>query len=153
MGERINLPDGGWVQLRDTPTWGGRLLMQAAYPPIVPMLAKLPKNVAAGTPREQLPGVTFKEMLAFADFQKTLVVAYVDSWSLPIPTPRCVEDCDELNPDVGDAIAVAAAPAGLRDVFGIKVSVDDAKTDGSPTEPSETSNGSSEGMMVQPQAG
>lgn len=144
MGTKVDLPNGGWAEIKDPEelTNRDRKLLRRY---VLGMRATREKLLAAGitpgvTPadlspeeEERLEGLLDADELdAISNVQGAFIVAYTASWSLDGPLPT-MDTVDDLPGPVFDKLADATADLGDG---SLEVSPDQALDADSPTGPS-----------------
>ena len=145
MATKIDLPGGGWAEIKDPSDLTNRdrkLLRRHVYAARDIMATKMAKvGIKPGTARKDIPAeaqAKLDELLTTDDLdlineaQAAFIVAYTASWSLDRPLPT-METVDDLPGQVFDAIAEATVDLGDG---SLDTGVDGAVDPASPTGPS-----------------
>ncbi len=153
MTRRVNLPGGGWADIKDPTelTNRDRKLLRRGVMPAMTVRTKLldqvqasdieavqadPANIPADVAERLGGAMTGDDMDAMSDAQAACIVAYTAAWSLDGTTAGpalTVDTVDDLPAPIFDLLAEQTA--GLGDGTPT-VSIDGAGDDSSPTVPS-----------------
>ena len=135
----IQLPGGHSAELRDKVTIRGRELVQLESADVMRLLTERWPNLKPEDFETVNPLEGGREMiLAFRRLNRAVVVALLQSWTLPNPLPT-VDDPGDVEADVFEALQEAVAPR-VGEVAGF-TAPEDAKDPSTPPVPSSASGG------------
>lgn len=163
MKPRVDFPDGTYAVMREKVNVRGRKAMQRTSVPAMNAMRRIRMARAAQeipdgdepTPNEVVE-YSEQEIHAMQRFEMAGVMAMLAHWTRDEPLPRTIDDVEEMEPEVYEAIAIVVRPE-LWSLLGGPAVGPDSAVDGqgrpaidSPSGPSTDSNGDGSGDRATP---